>query len=245
MGSKAILKRLATNPSAQSDARIGFLLKIFHYFDVMIALSLRKAPLASPYSQEQSVDVDPIFGLTAGLWPTLHFVARFLANKAELIADGAASLKALELVEQLSEPFAISSAQQEKLNGQPRVDMEALVQISNAYRSSVLLILHHEVLGTRDSEVLKRNYTQALNSLLRIAALDGPMATYSTSVWPLFTVGRYASSSSDRTILRHIFLKIYRRHHMKIVETADTSMNSMWEAGVDASISTPAPVFFA
>jgi hypothetical protein len=245
MGSKAILERLAKNPSAQSNARLGFLLKIFHYFDVMIALSLRKAPLGSPYNQEQSFDVDPIFGLTAGLWPTLHFVARFLANKAELITDEATSLKALELTEQLSTPFGISSTEQEKLYGQPRVDLEALVQISNAYRSSVLLILHHEVLDTRDSEILNRIYSQALDSLLRIAALDGPMATYSTSVWPLFTVGRYANSSSDRTILRHIFLKIYRRHHMKIVETVNISMNQMWEAGVDPNVSTPAPVFFA
>ena len=220
-------------------------MKIFHYFDVMVALSLRKVPLGSPYKQDQSGDIDPIFGLTARLWPTLHFVAKFLASKEAMLIDEGTSLKALELTEQLSEPFTINAAAQENLNGRSRVDLEALVQISNAYRSSVLLILHHEVLDTQDPEMLNRTYRQALDSLLRIAALDGPMATYSTSVWPLFTVGRYARSSSDRTILRHIFLKIYRRHHMKIVKTADISMNQVWQAGLDHTVNTAVPVFFA
>lgn len=64
-------------------------------------------------------------------------------------------------------------------------------------------------------------------------------------VWPLFTVGRYAQSSSDRTILRHIFLKIYRRHRMKIVETATQGMNHLWQADESGYTIPPPLVFFA
>lgn len=245
-GAKAILDRLNTASAPSSNARLGFLTKIFHYFDVMIALSLRKAPLGLPYNPELSMGtIDAIFGLTAGLWPTMHLIAQVLANKDQVITDELVSSQARDLAEQLSEADTIESQAQHPESGQAEVDLEALVQISNAYRASVLLVLHHEVLNTRDPEVLNRVYRQALDSLLRIAALDGPMATYSTSVWPLFTVGKYAQLASDRTILRHIFLKIYRRHHMKIVDTAEQSMKQLWVGEVDNNARPPPPVFFA
>lgn len=212
----------------------------------MIALSLRKAPLGLPYNPELSLGtIDAIFGLSAGLWPTMHLIAQVLANKDQVIMDEAILKQARNLTEQLSETQTIEFPAQHPSIGQPEVDLEALMQISNAYRASVLLVLHHEVLKTQDPEILNRVYRHALDSLLRIAALDGPMATYSTSVWPLFTVGKYAQSASDRTILRHIFLKIYRRHHMKIVDTAEQSMNQLWISEVNRNAGPPPPVFFA
>jgi hypothetical protein len=240
------LDRLDTTSATSSNARLGFLTKIFHYFDVMIALSLQKAPLGLPYNPElSSGSIDSIFGLTAGLWPTMHLIAQVLANKDQVILDEVVLSQARDLAKQLSDTQTIESSAQHPASGQAEVDLEALLQISNAYRASVLLVLHHEVLNTQDPEILNRVYRQALDSLLRIAALDGPMATYSTSVWPLFTVGKYAQSGSDRTILRHIFMKIYRRHHMKIVHTAEQSMNQLWRAEVDDNAGPPPPVFFA
>ena len=240
------MDQLDTTSAAPSNARLGFLMKIFHYFDVMIALSLRKAPLGLPYNPELSVgSIDSIFGLSAGLWPTMHLIAQVLANKHQVLMDDNVLSQAQNLAAQLSDTNAVEFPAQQAVSGQAEVDLEALVQISNAYRASVLLVLHHEVLNTQDPEILNRIYRQALDSLLRIAALDGPMATYSTSVWPLFTVGQYAQSASDRTILRHIFSKIYRRHNMKIVYTAEQNMKQQWMAEVDRNAKPPSPVFFA
>ena len=175
----------------------------------------------------------------------MHLVAQVLATKDQVVMDEVVLSQARNLAEQLSETQTIEFAAQHAASGQAEVDLEALMQISNAYRASVLLVLHHEVLNTKEAEILNRVYRQALDSLLRIAALDGPMATYSTSVWPLFTVGKYAQSASDRTILGHIFMKIYRRHHMKIVDTAEQSMNQLWMTEVDSNAGPPPPVFFA
>ncbi len=199
-----------------------------------------------PYDPEPSLGtIDAVFGLTAELWPTMHLVAHMLANKDQVMVDEVISLQARNLATKLSETQTVDYPIQHHEEGQAEVDLEALIQISNAYRASILLVLHHEVLKTQDPDILTRVYRQALDSLLRIATLDGPMATYSTSVWPLFTVGKYAQSTSDRTILRHIFLKIYRRHHMKIVDTAEQSMKQLWIAGGESRTGPSPPVFFA
>lgn len=177
------MERLVTTVPPSSNARLVFLMKIFYYFDVMIALSLHRIPLDLPYNPELSHGpIDEIFGLTAGLWPTMHLVAQILASKDRPVADAEMLARARGLVDQLAEPYAVEVAEQEATQGHSVVDLEALVQISNAYRASVLLVLHHEVLQTHDPDPLAKVYRQALDALLRIAALDGPMATYSTSV---------------------------------------------------------------
>ena len=91
--------------------------------------------------------------------------------------------QARNLVDLLSEPDNTTDVERQCAHESARVDIEALIQISNAYRTSILLILHHEVLDTQDTETLDRVYREAMDSLLRVSALDGPMATYSTSVW--------------------------------------------------------------
>lgn len=220
--------------------------KIFHYFDVMIALSLHQAPLSAPYRPEYIPGtIDEIFGLSTNLWPAMHLLATLLASDKATILGDETILQALALVEELSEPPTVTIDELYAAGNHSIVDLEALVQISNAYRSSVLLTLHHEVLHTQDNQLLDPVYRQALDSLLRIAALDGPLATYSTSVWPLHTTCKYARSPSDRTILKHIFSKISRRHHMKIVDTADQSIERLWQADLMSAAKLHPQVFFA
>jgi hypothetical protein len=150
----------------------------------MIALSLHTTPLGSPYKVETAYEkIDPIFGLTTRLWPTMHLVAQVLANKETSVVNDETMARARHLVDQLSEPDTVVDFERQCANENIRVDTEALIQIANAYRTSILLILHHEVLDTQDTETLKSVYREAIDSLLRVSALDGPMATYSTSVW--------------------------------------------------------------
>lgn len=245
-GAKAILECSNSELKPFSNPRLAFLAKVFHYFDVMTALSLRQAPLSPPYTLEHIPGtIDEIFGLSTSLWPAMHLLAKMLASDETTIVDDDTILQALALVEQLSEPSTIANDELQNVDDHSVVDVEALVQISSAYRSSVLLTLHHEVLHTQDTRLLDSVYRQSLDSLLRIAALDGPLATYSTSVWPLHTTCKYARSTSDRTILKHIFSKISRRHHMRIVDTADQSIDELWQADMRGTARSLPQVFFA
>ena len=150
----------------------------------MTALSLQTTPLSSPYQAESADEkIDPIFGLTTRLWPTMHLVAQVLASTESPMMDETIIAQARDLVDRLSKPDTAVDVERQNADENARVDIEALVQISNAYRTSILLILHHEVLDTQDTETLNSVYREAIDSLLRVSALDGPMATYSTSVW--------------------------------------------------------------
>ncbi|KAL3965312.1 hypothetical protein ACCO45_002316 [Purpureocillium lilacinum] len=86
-GAKAILDtdpslgQGADGPQQQPSARMRFLCKVFLYFDVMIALSLREAPLGLRLrSPIDAAGVDETFGLTGSLWPMMQRLAELLAR---------------------------------------------------------------------------------------------------------------------------------------------------------------------
>ena len=209
----------------------------------MVALSLRQAPLANPYFPDHAVEgVDEVFGLTAGLWPTMYRLAQILASKKNGDDQTVISTGADALMTEITRWDANACSAVERAEGECEVNQETTIQIANAYRFSALLVLHNEVLGSASGENLNSIYHQALDSVLRTAALDGPMATL---VWPLFTVGRFSQSPSDRIILRHIFMKLFNRQHMRIVETAGNSIKSIWNAESEVAATPSPPVFFA
>ena len=69
-------------------------------------------------------------------------------------------------------------------------------------------------LGVRDIRFV---YRQALDRMLRVCILSGPM---STLVWPLHTLAFSAISDSDKTFIQDLFKKSNERQHMKVVEVA-------------------------
>ena len=217
--------------------------KIFHYFDVMVALSLGRAPLSLSYHAEcVAGDVDEVFGLTAPLWPMMHELARILALQDVDAMDDIARADAITLVERLEQWRIDEVNGLQAANDNNAVDHETTIQIADAYRLSALLVLQNEVLNDQSIPRNDEIYRQALDSVLRTAALDGPMATL---VWPVFTVGRYARSSSDRTVLRHIFSKLFKRQQMRVVESASEKMQLMWAGEEVGASGDTAPVFFA
>ena len=211
-----------------------WLSKIFHYFDVMIALSLRQPPLDAMYCPGAVGDgIDEVFGLTTSLWPAMYRLARVLADDSMAINQHEYAQLANDLMEWRMDT---STA------GESDVNMETTVQIADAFRFSALLLLHMAKNPAPVSLEMPQLYRKALDSVLRTAALDGPMATL---VWPLFTVGILSRSGSDRTILRHIFLKLFQRQHMRVVEMASNKVHTMWNLREDIAPSFPGTVFFA
>ena len=71
----------------------------------MTALSLQTTPLSSPYQAESADEkIDPIFGLTTRLWPTMHLVAQVLASTESSMMNETIIAQARDLVDQLSKP---------------------------------------------------------------------------------------------------------------------------------------------
>ena len=240
-GAKALLEQLSNILTMASQPGLRFLNKIFHYFDVMVALSLQQAPLSgSCYPEQAGEIVDEVFGLTA--IPMMHRLAHILAIKKQYQIDAIIQTQAATLAQELIEWRPGQRSDVDKLKDDNDVDQETTIQIANSYRFSALLVLCNEVLNRQAPEYRYQIYHQALESVLRTAALDGPMATL---VWPLFTVGKYSQSPADRTLLRHIFLKLFNRQHMKVVETASNSMKLMWNTEDPEVPDLHAPVFFA
>ena len=157
----------------------------------------------------------------------MHTLRHVLATNGGEGTEIFAVSEAAALANQLIEWRAEEGNEVQNSGYDSNLDHETTAQIANAYSFSALLVLQNEVLPPQFLEHDNSLYRQALDSVLRTAALDGPMATL---VWPLYTVGRYSQSSSDRTILRHIFAKLFNRQHMKIVELASTNMQQEWRS---------------
>ena len=245
-GAKALLDQMSLQSATGFTAEVQFFAKIFHYFDVMIALSLGQAPIGGAYcGQLTSETVDEIFGFTTTLWPLMYRLANVLTareeEEEEATTDTRDSIDSIALAKELSEWRTNQVDEQSSADDDLNVVEETTSQIANAYRFSALLVLYTDIFPLSSPDVLQLVYRQALDSLLRTAALDGPT---STLVWPLFTVGRLAQSSSDRTILRHMFSRVYNRHRMKIVEMASSRMRLQWNSGDGLVHSSSAPVFF-
>lgn len=205
-----------------------FFIKIFQYFNVMLALSLGRQPLHLQVSQTDNLQevehVDPVFGCSSSLWPLMHELADVIGrvNSGEDVNEKARVLN-----------FHLRSWSIES-TGLTRAYYEATVQIAQAYKFCGLLALRgatplifsdqHEVSSAASSD--HEIYQSAFSSLLRVCVLSTPMATLT---WPLYVVGRLATSSGDRTVIQHIFSQFLDRHRMKVVEGARGAVAAHWK----------------
>ncbi|OQE17999.1 hypothetical protein PENSTE_c019G09560 [Penicillium steckii] len=212
---------------AAESSEIQFFRKIFQYFNVMLALSLGRQPLVvnGVPGPEIPDRIDTVFGCAGRLWPLMHRLAD-LIGRIRLGQNGIS--EARSLIQSL-EAWSIESSPG------PSTDayMEAMLQIARAYKFCGILMLRmtlsssldsasdQELLEMQDEEV----YRSAFDSVLRVCVLSTPM---STLTWPLYIVGRLAGSTSDRTVVMHIFSQFLEKHHMKVVDGARMAVWAYW-----------------
>jgi hypothetical protein len=200
----------------------------------MVSLSLREVPLRSIYyPPEGYTGVDGTFGLVGSLWPVMETLAVIIALQAsgEDITEQA---KMLEL-----QLHSWSVQQADETVKENDINQEAMLQIAKAYQCCSLLTLYSSIVSPEASatnydddirftqeELSQQIYQQALDSLLRVCVLSGPM---STLTWPVYTIGMLAKSTGDKTIVRRIFATLNERQHMKVVEAASNRVTKHWD----------------
>lgn len=207
---------------------LSFFRKVFQYFNVMLALSLGRQPLvvSDVHGPEFTDRTDTVFGCAGSLWPLMHRLAD-LIGRIRLGENGREEAQSL-----------IGSLQTWSIESSQSADayMEAMVQIARAYKFCGILMLRmmmepanpdadHGFLNPQDQEL----YRSAFDSVLRVCVLSTPMATLT---WPLYIVGRLAGSTSDRTVIMHIFSQFLEKHHMKVVDGARKAVWSYWGEGM-------------
>ena len=265
-GAKAILD---TDPSLaqgsdgqqpQPSARMRFLCKVFLYFDVMIALSLREAPLGLRLrSPIDAAGVDETFGLTGSLWPMMQRLAELLArhHQGECVSREAEmlerELRSWSIERAAPDESSLSSSSSSSSSSPPPppppphptttdVDAEAMVQIAQTYKYSSLLTLYSSTLldgadGDTEASPPRRAEEAALLQETYRRAFDSLLrvcvlsGTMSTLTWPLYTVALQARSASDRTPVEQVFVRLQQRQNMRVVEDARRSAATHWGRG--------------
>ncbi|KAJ5100599.1 fungal specific transcription factor domain-containing protein [Penicillium angulare] len=170
--------------------------------------------------------MDTVFGCTGRLWPLMHRLADIL-GRAHLGED--MRRESQQLMDSL-QAWSIESSPD------PDAYLEAMVQIAHAYKYSGILMLRaaiprdendirYEYVRSQDQEI----YRLAFDSVLRVCVLSTPMATLT---WPLYVVGRMATSASDRTLILHIFSQFKEKHHMMVVDGAKNAVQNHWNEGL-------------
>lgn len=99
------------------------------------------------------------------------------------------------------------------------------MQITIALKFSAALLLYKGSFPFIQTDGMRQIHQHGVESGLRTATIDDPMAIL---VLLLSTVCRLTLLSGGRTILRHLFSKLYRRKTMKIVEMTSCNMVSTW-----------------
>lgn len=132
-GTKSLLE---SDRSIFQRPHFTFFLKVFEYFNVMLALPLGRQPLEliinnQPETTHLVDPVDPVFGCTSSLWSLMHELADVIsrAQAGENVNDRARIL-AFRL-----QSWSIDSA------GVTKPYFEAMVQIAQAYKFCGLLAL--------------------------------------------------------------------------------------------------------
>lgn len=217
---------------ASDGPEIQFFHKVFQYFNVMLALSLGRQPLVvnGIRGPELPDTIDTVFGCAGRLWPLMYRLAD-LIGRIRLGQDGMS--EAQSLIESL-EAWPVESS----IGPSTDAYMEAMLQIARAYRFCGILILRMTLSSSRQDSASDQNvfetkdeeaYRSAFDSVLRVCVLSMPMATLT---WPLYIVGRLAVSTSDRTVIMHIFSQFLEKHHMKVVDGARKAVWAYWGEGM-------------
>ncbi|CEJ59626.1 hypothetical protein PMG11_08243 [Penicillium brasilianum] len=220
-GAKVLLECNRADPESPC---MLFFRKIFQYFNVMLALSLEIRPLQinADSGSDFSDNVDTVFGCTASLWPLMHHLADLMgrARLGDDITEDSKHLMAELHAWSIESSFGTDAY------------AEAMVQIARSYKFCGLLMLRQAVHGQKPkhhkNSTLQgdEEYRSAFDSVLRVCVLSLPMATLT---WPLYVVGKLASSTSDRTVILHIFSHFLEKHHMKVVDGARAAVQAHWE----------------
>ncbi|KAJ5263363.1 fungal specific transcription factor domain-containing protein [Penicillium angulare] len=231
---------LEYNQQSPEPSCFPFFRKVFQYFNVMLALSLERRPLliAGHEGPEFTDKMDTVFGCTGRLWPLMHRLADIL-GRAHLGED--VRRESQQLMDSL-QAWSIESSPD------PDAYLEAMVQIAHAYKYCGILMLRVAI--PRDDNEIRYGYVRsqdqeiyrlAFDSVLRVCVLSTPMATLT---WPLYVVGRLATSASDRTLILHIFSQFKEKHHMMVVDGAKNAVQSHWNEGLSqwSHSCNPAPV---
>lgn len=187
----------------------------------MLALSMGQRPLliSGDHGPNVTDRMDTVFGCTGRLWPLMHRLADIVRRTRE----GEDMTREAELLATGLEAWSIDSS--------PCADayLEAMVQIAQAYRFCGLLVLRTVILSDVGSSVVadrdREIYRAAFDCVLRVCVLSTPMATLT---WPLYVVGKLATSMSDRTVIMHIFEQFLEKHHMKVVDGARNAVKAYW-----------------
>jgi hypothetical protein len=245
-GAKAIfqlhIKSLAFQYGCLS-IRILFVVKTLQYFDAVIALSLGQprvrfdvAGLDGWEAIYPYTEMDEIFGLARSLWEVVEDLTDLLAQPELHSEEAISQAQQLEARLQCWEPATLLG------NEADAVVEEAMAQIAHSQKYSALLTLYAAIpqLTPCDREDPSQRgrpqhykqpqevYRNALESLLRVCVLSGPM---STLTWALYTVSTVAESASDRTILQCVFAKLAEQQHMNVVQSAMEEVQRRWQGG--------------
>ncbi|KAJ5141711.1 fungal specific transcription factor domain-containing protein [Penicillium atrosanguineum] len=177
--------------------------------------------------------MDTVFGCTGRLWPLMHRLADIvgrLRGGKDITHEAGALAESLEAWPIETPPPADAY-------------LEAMCQIARAYKYCGLLLLRKILSDHYPDEATGRDreiYRAAFDSVLRVCVLSTPM---STLTWPLYVVGKFATSTSDRTVIMHIFSQFLEKHHMKVVEGARNAVEAYWGQGErNMNWEPPAPV---
>lgn len=197
----------------------------------MLALSSETSPLGFRFlfpeqtTTETPYAVDYIFGLTSPLWPAMETLARLISQN-QLEQD---VVEEAERLERHLHSIAIAVESENDPTTMHNTDLEAMRQIAVAYKNSALLTLYKRFLLPHDARYwpqFQNAYTSALDALLRICLLSGPM---STMTWPLYTVASCAESRSDRIALQGMFDKVFHRQQANVLQGARDAVQQKWQ----------------
>ncbi len=200
-----ILNDLSTR-SFQSS-RFDFLKRLFAYFDILVAFSLRLEPLANPrlFVSFLNTEVCPAFGYAFTLYPQLHSLACLLAQNHMSRESDLFNIQSVSELESellcwqppLSTEFSgtgVTSSRRENSNGwaapEDRYTHERLLQTALAFRSAALLIVSVELLPSlstaypTSSSAPKTHYNELLDHLLRLNTIAQTSPLRSATLTP-------------------------------------------------------------
>lgn len=194
--------------------------------------------------------VDNVFGLAKSLWPLLHRLAQLttineleknnLGNLAEATSPVHSLFSVRTVLQQRRNRISIVALELSLKEWKPALELhvvnmehaasdtslQSLLQNAEAHRHAALVHLYTRLLGDRpDTERVQRATRAALQRCLRVMVFGSPSGAL---LWPLFTVGATAITSSDREITRTVMDQLLSLQGMANIMSARTLLEEVW-----------------
>lgn len=250
-GAMAILKS-ARSPS---DPTRAFLERAFRFYDVIAALSFRRATL-SPAPAPGSIDgflpvdslgtpqpvgsADALLGMATSLWPVMHQLSNLGALKDQVLAaeysgqtTTAAPLRAeLEATASAIEGSLLAWEPEPSSSSSSSPALVGLLHNARAYRHSSLVHLHRSIYGARREHPMVQTHAQAsLRSCVGTVESGGPMGAL---LWPLFVASCEAQTAADRALAARAFEGIDRNQGMANIAQSWRIVREVWRRADEA-----------